>query len=73
MSNLPPIQLFNLAEEPGEETNLVSKHPDQVDKIGVLREIIDNGRSTPGKKLNNDVEIVMIKPLPKPQARKKKK
>lgn len=74
LSKLPPVQLFNLDDEAGEETNLQAEHPDQVEKMkGMLRKIIDNGRSTPGPKLKNDAEIVMIKPIAKPKAKQKKK
>ena len=37
----------------------------------MLREIIQNGRSTPGPKLSNDVEVVMVKPIAARKAKKK--
>jgi arylsulfatase A-like enzyme len=65
---LPEMQLYNLDEDPGEEHNLVAEHPERVEAMkGILREIIDNGRTTPGKQLTNDVEVVMIKPIKKPK------
>ena len=74
LSALPPIQLYNLAEDPGEANNLQSENPDQVVKMKqMLRQIIDNGRSTPGPQLKNDAEIVMVKPIAKSRAKAKKK
>jgi arylsulfatase A-like enzyme len=74
MTGLPPMQLFNLANDPGEQNNLVQEHPDRVEKMkAMLREVIDRGRSTPGKTLANDVEIVMVKPLPQRRAAAKRK
>jgi hypothetical protein len=71
---MPPIQLFNLADDPGETNNLQAEHPDQVAKMKkMLSQIIRKGRSTPGPRLDNDVEIVMIKPVAKPAAKPKKK
>jgi len=73
LSEFPAIQLFDLAVDPGEENNLQAAHPDRVDSMKVmLRDIIDKGRSTPGKKLVNDAPVVMIKPTPKPKTSKKK-
>ena len=74
LSKFPAVQLFNLAEDPGEENNLQADHPDRVDRMKQkLGEIIERGRSTPGPSLKNDAEIVMIKPVPTPRAKKKKK
>ncbi len=65
LSKFPPVQLFDLSKDPGEENNLATTHPDRVEKMkAMLKEIIDNGRSTEGPKLKNDVEeIVMVKPV----------
>ena len=74
MSAMPPIQLFNLADDPGETKNLQADHPDRVAKMkAILSRIIDNGRSTDGPKLENDVPVVMIKPIAKKRAAQKKK
>jgi arylsulfatase A len=73
LSKEPSLQLFNLADDPGETTNLQAEQLDRVAKMtGMLREIIDNGRSTPGPRLQNDVEVVMIKPSPVPRKPKNK-
>ncbi len=74
MSKLPLVQLFNLADDPGETHNLQAEHPDRVAKMKeMLGQIINDGRSTPGPKLQNDAKIVMIKPVAKPRANPKKK
>ncbi len=64
LSTLPPIQLFNLADDPGETHNLQAEYPDRVAKMKeLLSGIISEGRSTPGPKLQNDADIVMTKPI----------
>ncbi|MEM9479915.1 MAG: arylsulfatase [Verrucomicrobiota bacterium] len=64
LTKFPPIQLYHLGYDPGEEKNLAPVSPKRVEKMKrVLREIIDQGRSTPGPKLKNDAEIVMVKPV----------
>ncbi|MGI9473532.1 MAG: sulfatase family protein [Rubripirellula sp.] len=74
LSELPEIQLFNLADDPGEETNLQDQHPDRVARMKeMLRDVIQNGRSTPGPSLKNDAEIVMIKPITAQRGKKNNK
>ena len=66
-SGLPDFQLYDLAADPGEKNNLVAAHPDRVAKMkSAMEEAIARGRTTAGPDLKNDVEIVMIKPLPAP-------
>jgi arylsulfatase A-like enzyme len=46
---LPAFQLFNLACDPAEKTNVLSQHPEIVQRLGhLMRDYIANGRSTPG-------------------------
>ena len=71
LSQLPPFQLFNLQVDPGETTNLYAAHPQRVKRMTrLLQDVIDNGRSTPGPPLNNDVDIMMVKPVPPPRRAK---
>ncbi|MCR9293263.1 MAG: arylsulfatase [bacterium] len=55
---LPPMQLFNLAEDPGETTNLVNENPQQAQALlQLLADQIEAGRCTPGDPVPNDREI----------------
>jgi arylsulfatase A len=46
---LPPYQLYDLAADPKETTNLQARHPEVVQRLGrLLRSYIERGRSTPG-------------------------
>ncbi len=59
LANMPTMQLYNLADDPGETNNLVDADPERVTRMkAMLRQIIDNGRSTPGPQLKNDVDVV---------------
>jgi arylsulfatase A-like enzyme len=69
---LPDVQLYNLADDPGEQTNLQAKYPEIVARMtGQMRQIIADGRSTPGTKQSNDVEIELFKKS-KPSKKKTK-
>ncbi len=55
---LPPMQLFNLAQDKSEQVNLAEKHPEVVQElIALLDAEIRNGRCTPGQPVSNDREI----------------
>ena len=58
---LPPMQLFNLVEDPAEKQNLVNDEPKKVNQLLLLlREQVQNGRCTPGEPLKNDREIQFL-------------
>ena len=47
-TKVPPFQLFNLANDPAEKTNLIDKEPDVATRLKAqLDRIIDEGRSRP--------------------------
>lgn len=53
------VQLYNLDDDIGEQTNLAHAHPERVRALDALLErLIVNGRSTPGVKQPNDVDVV---------------
>lgn len=53
-----PTQLYNLANDIGETKNLAGEIPDRVSEMKSLMEkLITDGRSTPGPKQENDVEV----------------
>jgi len=53
-----PVQLYNLAEDPGETKNLASELPERVAGMKMmLKKIINEGRSTHGQIQKNDVEV----------------
>jgi len=54
----PPIQLYNMADDPGETRNLQKEHPEVVKELfGLLKKYVEQGRSTPGAPQKNDVPI----------------
>ena len=57
IATLPPIQLYNLADDPKESKNVYMKYPDVVKELkGILIRYIKEGRSTPGTPQKNDGE-----------------
>ena len=71
-ADAPSVQLFDLASDPGEKINLADSKPEMVEAMKkALSEAIENGRTTPGPATSNDVEVVMVKPVPKPKQKKK--
>jgi len=55
--DLPPVQLYNLKNDPSEKENLQAKNPEVVQKLtDLLNKYIAEGRSTPGKPQKNDGE-----------------
>ncbi|MCH7989546.1 MAG: hypothetical protein IID46_10425, partial [Planctomycetes bacterium] len=56
LKKAPFVQLFDMKNDPRENTNLAAEKPDLVKKmIALLEQTIANGRSTDGPKLKNDV------------------
>lgn len=56
--NLPPVQLYDLESDIGETKNVASLHPEVVNTLGAaLQQIVESGRSTPGKEQHNDVKV----------------
>jgi arylsulfatase A-like enzyme len=55
IDTFPEIQLYNLADDPGEVSNLQAQFPDKVNQLKeILVAYINNGRSTPGTPQKND-------------------
>ena len=51
------VQLFDMESDPAELKNQSGNHPEVVKSLTELaQKYIDEGRSTPGKKQENDVE-----------------
>ena len=57
----------------GEKNNLQAEHPEIVANLTMkLKQIITDGRSTPGEKQGNDVPVEMIKKSPPNKGKAKK-
>lgn len=59
LDKLPPTQLFNLSKDPSEKKNLIGqqRHEKEVeDMTRLIRKYVEDGRSTPGKKVANDTD-----------------
>ncbi|MCI0538737.1 MAG: sulfatase-like hydrolase/transferase [Verrucomicrobiales bacterium] len=57
-SGLPPVQLYDLSRDPGEEHNLQAQHPEVVRKLAkLLEEQVARGRSTPGPIQSNHGQV----------------
>ena len=53
-----PIQFYDLSEDLGESRNLAAKQPERVKRMqDLLEKLIVQGRSTPGPRQKNDVEV----------------
>ena len=47
-TKVPRFQLFNLAEDPAEKTNVIDKHPELAERLKAqLAKVIENGRTRP--------------------------
>ena len=55
LDSLPPMQLYNLADDPSESRNLYAENPELVNEMkAALKSYIERGRSTEGPVLQND-------------------
>lgn len=53
---LPPIQLYEMSTDSGEQHNVQAQHPEIVKSLtALLKKYVDQGRSTPGKPQKNEV------------------
>lgn len=51
---LPPVQLYNLDADIGEQQNVYDEHPDVVEELkSLLTQYVEDGRSTPGARQGN--------------------
>ena len=70
---LPPIQLYDLAADIGEQHNVQDRHPEIVQRLTrLLQKYVADGRSTPGTVQSNTGEVHIIKQPAKPKAKKAK-
>ncbi|MCI0700037.1 MAG: sulfatase-like hydrolase/transferase, partial [Planctomycetia bacterium] len=61
-ANSPAVQLFDLAKDIGEKTNLQDKHPEVVERLTKqLEKWVADGRSTPGKPQKNTTPVEIRK------------
>ncbi|MEQ8790706.1 MAG: arylsulfatase [Pirellulaceae bacterium] len=59
---LPPIQLYDLSADVGEESNLQAEHPEFVSRLtALLEKYVAEGRSTPGEPQKNAVPVEIRK------------
>jgi arylsulfatase A-like enzyme len=62
---LPALQLYDMAADPGEKSNLAAKHPEVVERLTkLLEKHVADGRSTPGAPQKNDVDVDIRKDRP---------
>ncbi|MGJ8639252.1 MAG: sulfatase family protein [Opitutaceae bacterium] len=58
---LPEAQLYDLAADPGEQTNLYESHPELAEQmLAQLTEYVNAGSSVEGKVSQNDVERIQL-------------
>lgn len=73
-AGLPAVQLYDLAKDSGEKTNLQADYPERVASMRAeLEKQINQGRSTPGENLRNDVPVQLSKPTLATKAKPKAK
>lgn len=71
---LPAIQLFDLAKDIGEQTNVQDQHPEVVARLTkLLEKYVADGRSTPGAPQQNAVPVQLVKATKAAPAKAKQK
>lgn len=70
----PPVQLYNLEADPGEQQNVAAQKPALVDKLReTLEADVSRGRSTAGDPASNDVNGIELwksgRPIARPRAK----
>jgi arylsulfatase A-like enzyme len=66
---LPPVQLYDMQADVGEQHNVQAEHPDVVEHLeSLLRQYVARGRSTPGKPQKNDADVDIWKHEVQPKA-----
>ncbi len=59
---LPPVQLYDMKLDPGEQHNLSSAEPETVARLtALLEKYVADGRSTPGATQSNDATVRIVK------------
>lgn len=57
LDSLPPVQLYDMKNDPSETTNVEAEHPDVVNRLrALMAKYVREGRSTPGVPQKNDGE-----------------
>lgn len=58
---LPPLQLFDLAEDRGEQQNVADQNPQKVQELlRLLQAQVENGRCSPGESVDNDRDVKFL-------------
>ena len=61
-SRAPNVQLYDLSADIAESHNVQAEHPKVVATLTkLLAHYVEEGRSTPGAKQNNDVAVSLVK------------
>lgn len=65
-SGLPLVQLYDMAADVGEQTNVEAEHPDVVERLTrLLERYVADGRSTPKVLQHNDGHSAFKRPFPR--------
>ena len=73
-ASLPPVQLYDLTADIGEQTNVQASHPEVVTRLTkLLEKYVADGRSTPGAPQQNAVTVQIVKTTKATPAKAKQK